>query len=574
MNRARIDFRSEGVHFFTKISRQFVAHDLADVRAVITAAEAAAAGGATVVGYIAYDAAPAFDSALASRELDLPLAWFGVCGETAPIERSAASLSPLVPAISASTYRRHMADIHQRIKDGETYQVNYSFGMHGTLTGSPMALFQDLCPTTQLGYFACIETEDWSLISLSPELFFKREGTTLTCRPMKGTRPRGLSTSQDDALAHELASSEKDRAENVMIVDLLRNDLGRIADFGSVEPTALFEVERHPTVLQMTSTVSAKISEATTLWDCLQALFPCGSVTGTPKVQTMGLIDQLEEAPRGAYCGAIGCLLPDGRSLFNVAIRTLQVAADGRAHYRVGSGVIADSATQLEYAECLLKAQIMQRPQPRFSLLETMISLPGEGIWLLDRHLARLADSASYFGFALDLPALRERLRHRQDQEPTRLRLTCDPQGRVELTASAVSTPRSQTLHCLTGEPWRLKVVPDSVHSQDLFLRHKTTHRLAYDTARQSAPAADDVILVNERGECTETSIGNLAVLLRGQWLTPPIDCGLLAGTLRSELLASGELVEAPITPQDLPRSDALAILNSVRGVIPAIASA
>jgi para-aminobenzoate synthetase/4-amino-4-deoxychorismate lyase len=401
------------------------------------------------------------------------------------------------------------------------------------------------------------------ICSASPELFYRREGDTVTARPMKGTAARGLTTTADRAQAEWLHQSEKNRAENVMIVDMIRNDLGRVATTGSVRVPELFAIERYPTLLQMTSTVTAETGAG--LAELMAAVFPCASITGAPKVWTMRLLRTLEPEPRGVYTGAIGFLCPDGRSQFNVAIRT--VVLDRRtetAAYGVGSGIVWDSEPAAEYAECLLKARVLDVPAARadFSLLESLRWTPEDGYWLLDRHISRLLDSAEYFNIPADEPTIREALQAAGQNlaAPAKVRLLVGQDGRPSVETAPLSAGAGPS-------PLRLGVASEPVWSGDRWLYHKTTERDAYERALAGRPDCDDVVLVNERGEVTETSRANLVVELNGRRYTPPVSCGLLAGTARQKLLERGEIAARILSVDDLRQAQRVWTLNSVRGL-------
>jgi para-aminobenzoate synthetase/4-amino-4-deoxychorismate lyase len=376
---------------------------------------------------------------------------------------------------------------------------------------------------------------------------------------MKGTRPRGRWQEEDAALRERLLASAKDRAENVMIVDMVRNDLGRIARNGTVRVERLFEVERYPTVWQMTSTVTARTDAS--LAAIMEALFPCASITGAPKRRTMEIITRLEGGPRGAYTGAIGFIAPGRRAQFNVAIRTLVVdRASGNAEYGTGSGIVWDSAAEEEYRECLVKAEVLARRPQGFRLLETLLWEPGGGFFLLEEHLERLRRSADYFGFRVDPAAVREALEAFAVRFPggaRRVRLTVDREGESRLEAEALAqAPR---------QPLRMGIAPAPVDSSSVFLYHKTTRRKVYEEAREACPGCDDVLLWNERGEATESTIANLVVRLDGELVTPPLASGLLPGVMRGWLLARGVIRERPLRLADLARCRRIYLVNSVR---------
>ncbi|MCI0399671.1 MAG: aminodeoxychorismate synthase component I [Chloroflexi bacterium] len=539
-------------------------HQLDEVRPRLSQIEAAVEGrGLYAAGFLNYEAAPAFDPALATHppRSGLPLLWFGLYERpepiTLPAARPAYTLGAWQPSIERPAYEAAIARIRAHIAAGETYQVNYTFRLRAPFGGHSWGLFLDLVQAQQPAYAAYLETDTLAVCSASPELFFHLDGETVTTRPMKGTTGRGRTLAEDQKQAGWLCQSEKNRAENVMIVDMLRNDLGRIAAIGSVQVPRLFQVERYPTLWQMTSTVAART--AAPVAGILQALFPCASITGAPKVRTMQLIAALETTPRGLYTGCIGYLGPGRQAQFNVAIRTVVVdQASHQAEYGVGGGIVWDSVAGEEYRECLLKARILAERRPPFQLLESLRWTPGEGYFLLHEHLERLAESADYFGFPLEPAAAGQALAEAAvafPRQPRKVRLLAAQDGRITIE------------HLPPGDqrPVRLALAAASVDSSNPFLYHKTTHRAVYDQARASRPGYDDVLLWNERGEITESTTANVVVYLDGEWLTPPVSCGLLPGTFRRHLLAQGAIREAIITREDLGRCQAIYLINSVR---------
>ena len=515
-------------------------------------------------GFISYEAAPAFDPAFITRApADFPLLWFGLY----PAPRTSHALPPTdesftletwTPSVTRSAYGAAIDQIKQRIAGGETYQVNYTFRLHSRLMGNPWALFSTMLQTQPVEYPAFIDIGSHVICCASPELFFALDGQNVTCRPMKGTARRGRTLAEDEAQAAALHASAKERAENVMIVDMLRNDLGRIARIGSVQVPALFQTERYRTLWQMTSTVTAQVAAPFT--DLMAALFPCASITGAPKVRTMSIITALEDTPRGLYTGTIGFLAPGRRAQFNVAIRTAVIDRAKQVEYGVGSGVIWDSTSVDEYAESLLKAQAITAHQPEFSLLETLRWTRPEGWFLHERHLSRLRDSATYFGFPFDEAMLEARLAAlaKTFSGPQRVRLLLQPDG--TLKDEAFDLPQS------AAKPIRARLALTPVDDADVFLFHKTTRRNIYEQARAAQPDADDVLLYNQRGELTEFTIGNLVVELDGALVTPPVTGGLLPGTFRADLLAQGIIQERILRREDLPRCTRLFLVNSVRG--------
>jgi para-aminobenzoate synthetase/4-amino-4-deoxychorismate lyase len=377
---------------------------------------------------------------------------------------------------------------------------------------------------------------------------------------MKGTAARGRFLFEDEEKRQWLAASEKNRAENIMIVDMIRNDMGRIAATGSVRVKNLFTCERYPTVWQMTSTVTSKTGAKVT--DILSALFPCASITGAPKVSTTKIISQLETSPRRIYTGCIGFIAPKRKAVFNVAIRTVLIdRKNGSAEYGVGGGIVWPSVDQEEYNECLLKAAVLSRPMPQFSLLESMLWTPAKGYYLLLRHLKRLEDSALYFGFTADIASIRKKLllfARTLAPRPHKVRLLVAKNGKTTCESIPLSNKAQNA-------PLRLKFGSEPIDPTDCFLFHKTTNRCVYEHAAAGRSGCDDVLLYNGRGEITETCTANIVVKKTGRFITPKIECGLLAGTFRGHLLSRGILQEGIVTEQDLKSAEKIYLINSVR---------
>jgi para-aminobenzoate synthetase/4-amino-4-deoxychorismate lyase len=449
--------------------------------------------------------------------------------------------------------------IRQLIAAGDCYQVNLTLGLAGHVWGHPLALYRRLRDAQPVRYGAFVRHPDGNILSRSPELFVAREGDRLTCKPMKGTAP-------GDWDPADLVGSAKDRAENVMIVDLIRNDLGRLAPPGGVRVERLFEAEAYPSLWQLTSTVSAAPVTAD-LETVFRALFPCGSVTGAPKIRAMEIIDALEQQPRGLYCGALGWVAPEGDFRFNVPIRTLAVDAHGRARLGVGSGVVFDSNAEMEWHECLLKGSFLTDLVPDLRLIETLKREPDPAAPypLLAGHLERLSASAAWFGFDWDpgivLAAL-YRVPPDPEGRPQRVRLTLGAEGHVELIHEALAPlPAGQTV----------VLSPLRVARHDPLLRHKTTARQRYDAelARVTALGHFDALFCNEDDELCEGARGNLFLRVDGQLLTPAAESGLLNGVLRRSLLCRGEASEAVLGRAELKRAEALFLGNALRGLVP-----
>ncbi|MEM7142737.1 MAG: aminodeoxychorismate synthase component I [Actinomycetota bacterium] len=550
---------------FTDPIEQFVATELDDVHDALAAAESAALDGRWVAGFVSYDAGPAFDGAIAShRDARVPLVAMASFADARPSRGPAGrafTTGEWTPTDDQPGYEAAVATIRDHIAAGETYQVNYTMRLRSAFDGDPEGLFAALCRAQRADHLAFVDLGDAVVCSASPELFVRRTGRTVETRPMKGTRPRHPDPARDRDLADELIASEKDRAENTMIVDMARNDLGRIADTGSVRTTALHTIESYPTVHQLTSTVTAETDVG--LADLFGATFPGASITGAPKVATSRIITELETAPRGIYTGAVGLIEPGGDCEFNIAIRTAWVdRRDGSAEYGVGGGIVWDSNGTAEWDEAHDKARVLHRATRPFRLLETLAWDPGAGPILLDRHMRRLADTAAHFGFDCDIDEVTRRLGAVRAEVPRRLRVLVAADGAIEV--QVLDPPGRVT------QGWHLAVDSLPVRRDDEFLRHKTTRRDRYEEATARFPDADDVVLWNEDGEVTETTIANLVLELDGEAVTPAASSGLLPGTLRAELLANGRIREAVITREDLARAERIWAINSLRGWVPA----
>jgi para-aminobenzoate synthetase / 4-amino-4-deoxychorismate lyase len=536
--------------------------------------------GCYAAGFVAYEAAAAFGlSTHLPADDGLPLVCFGLfhrdsvtSERTLPTGGSFAS-GLWRPSIDRDGYRDAIRRIKAGIVAGDPYQINFTFRLAAEFSGDPIALLRALDLAQDGPWGGYVDDGRFALCSASPELFFRIDGNRIECRPMKGTVPRGLWAAADQQQAERLVASEKQRAEHVRVVDMVRNDLGRVARTGSVHVTSLFEAERHPLQWQMTSSVEAR-TDTRDLARLFAALFPSGSVTGAPKHSTMRIIRELEDTPRGLYTGAIGYLSPRGRGHFAVAIRTIAIDRQtGQAEFGVGSGVVWDSVESDEYDECLLQASILlARPpgsyasgaHPDFQLLETIGWSPRAGFALIERHLSRLQSSAACFGFSCDPEEVRAVLDAAVAElaHPAKLRLLLSRDGAIVCEAADLSTPLDR--------PLRTALAVEPIDPASVFLYHKTTARDIHRRARASRPDADAVLLWNPRGELTEGTEANLVVEIEGERLTPPIECGLLAGTLRADLLDSGVIREERVRVDDLGGASGLWLINSVRGWMPA----
>jgi para-aminobenzoate synthetase / 4-amino-4-deoxychorismate lyase len=534
---------------FNSPTREIFATRLSEVLRVLDFAEQEAKAGANVAVMLSYEAAPAFDPVLAVHEpSDFPLAWaaaFTTATDLAKNDSPLASNS-WAPRVSRDEYDNAVTRIKELIAAGDTYQVNYSFPLTTSFNSDAYAWHRTLCEAQGAQYSGYVDLGRYKVLSLSPELFFERHGDRVITKPMKGTVQRGRWRAEDEDLANWLRQSTKDRAENVMIVDLLRNDLGKVSIPGTVHVTSLFELERFETVWQMTSTVESTLRDGTSLAELMSALFPCGSITGAPKIRTMQIIRELERFPRGAYTGTIGLLKPGGDCVFNVAIRTVVIDTQSQqATFGVGGGVTIDSTAEREYEECLVKSRFLQNPAAEFQLFESIL-LEGGEYFLLAEHVERLKNSAEYFGF--EFPGTRinadlERIVTENSRGSFKVRLTLWKDGRIETHVSRLEPLGDQ----------RVSLATTPVDSSDRFLFHKTT-------LRDFSP---DLMFWNERGEVTESGIANIVVPIEGQLYTPPLDSGLLAGTFRNHLLAEGKIKERVINVEELP--EGFFLINSVR---------
>lgn len=542
---------------------------LEEVLSKLQSIEESVANGLYAVGFLSYEAAPALDYAFkTSSKSRLPYLWFGLyegykeVSLPKNVEDDGFALGKWQPTVSSREYEQAIGKIKNHIRNGDTYQVNYTFRLRTAFSGNPWDFFLRLYRAQRSSYSAFINLHGYTICSVSPELFFSLNGTVLTSRPMKGTASRGLTYQDDVQQVKWLQSSVKNCAENVMIVDMIRNDMSRIAEVGTVQVENLFAIEKYPTVHQMTSKVISTTSASVT--EILQVMFPCASITGAPKVATMEIIADLEKESRNIYTGCIGYMAPQRQAQFNIAIRTALIeSATGIAEYGVGSGIVWDSDRQEEYEECCVKAHILTQPLP-FDLLESLLWEPRNGYFLLEGHLQRLQESACYFDFTVSLAEVREAL----DQLSTtfgaakqKVRLTVSRTGKLTLKAESFENVMLSA-GCCVG------IATAPVERQNQFLYHKTTHRLPYAIALASQPECRDVFLWNKDGFVTESTIANVVIDTPAGLLTPPTKCGLLAGTFRSQLLAQGKILEGMITLDDLRNARTVFLINSVRGWI------
>ena len=553
-----------------------------DLVAVFAAFEVAAANGEWLALAADYALGACFEPSVAQVRAERPplRAWvFGKATRLAPAEvevflerklsalaehDQVAGVAELTPSLDASTYASSVEQVLRWIAEGECYQINLTFPLDFRFYGHPLALYAALRGRQPVRYGAFIVAPGETVVSCSPELFFERSGDRVVTRPMKGTAPRGATPEEDEARRAALLASEKERAENVMIVDLLRNDLGRLAAPGKVRVEALCQAEAYPTLWQVVSTVAAELPGAR-LIDLFRALFPCGSITGAPKVATMKKIAQLEKSPRGLYTGSIGWVAPNGDCRFNVAIRTLEQVGNGHVRLGVGSGIVIDSDPSREYAECLLKARFLTGFDPGFELIETMRLQ--DGLFpCLQQHLERLQASAKALGFACPLVEITEvlaKLAADETEGVYRVRLTLAHDGQWKMTSALLPAEEEATRIVVFAE--------EALGADDYLLRHKTTARSRYDRALAALagqPEVFDALFFNTRGELCEGARSNVFIERDGKLLTPPLSCGLLPGVMRRQLLESGRAVECVLTREDVQNAPALYVANALRGLM------
>lgn len=549
---------------FRKPIRVIEARKLEEVLPCFQLVQDAVDEGLYAAGFLSYESAPAFDSAFQVVEGGtLPLLWFGIFSEPVSEEISSQgnySLTEWKPSVTKEEYDQSIISIKDSIESGDTYQTNYTIRLKSDFQGDDLSYFQKLKRAQSSNYCAYIHTGEHSILSASPELFFHLKGDTITTKPMKGTVKRGRSYEEDQANAKWLYQSEKNRAENVMIVDLLRNDLGMIADKGTVAVSRLYDIEPYPTVHQMTSTITAKISENTQIADIFKALFPCGSITGAPKISTMKIIADLETAPREVYCGTIGFITPNREAVFNVPIRTVLIEHQtGKAVYGVGGGITWDSTPDGEYDEILAKARLLVENRPEFQLLESLLLENGD-YFLIEEHLKRLEESAQYFGFLSNFAKIKEALHEFADKNNSgvyKVRLLLSKNNELTLEAQELAKQEGAVKVMLGSQP---------IDNDDPFLFHKTTNRAIYTRFQEKKPSdIFDVLLWNKSEELTEFTNGNVVLQINGELWTPPVQSGLLAGTFRSKLIAAGEIREKILTISDLKKCERIWFINSVR---------
>ncbi|MCK1993340.1 aminodeoxychorismate synthase component I [Peribacillus muralis] len=552
---------------FTNPIKVYSAHSIEEVLPQFQRVQEAIDQGYYAAGYVSYEAAPAFESSFLVKDGGtMPLLWFGIFEKPGELPEKSSGAFQLVDwkaEKNAESYHAGFETIKSEIEQGNTYQVNYTMRLQSMFEGDDLAFFDRLKRAQQSNYSAYLNVGTHRILSASPELFFRWQDGQLITRPMKGTVKRGLTLKRDQENAAWLAASEKNQAENYMIVDLLRNDLGMIAEQGSVHVPQLKEIEKYPTVWQMTSTITANTKPDTTIIEIFKALFPCGSITGAPKIKTMEIISEIENSPRGVYCGAIGYITPNSEAVFNVPIRTVVIEAEtGKAEYGVGGGITWDSELTEEYDEAFLKAKLLSVERPAYKLLESMKLDDGEYDFL-NEHIERMKRSAVYFGFPFPEDNLRNKLLKHAESHPgmQKVRVLLNEKGVFEVSGQAIKPFDSKI-------PIQVILAESPIASGNPFLYHKTTNREVYEKFQANNPDFFDVLLWNEEGFITEFTNGNVVVKIKGDLFTPPIEAGLLAGTFRQDLITRNIIKERVISKDDLTMAEEIWFTNSVRGML------
>ncbi|MFH1519844.1 MAG: aminodeoxychorismate synthase component I [Candidatus Omnitrophota bacterium] len=505
----------------------------------------------------------------------IPLAWVGVCKKPkkisskkkinqecsrALLDKSSYEIKNIRPNISQREYAEKIKKIKYYLEQGLTYQVNFTFKEKFDFKGDVVGLYLDLRRSQPTPYSALININTEKILSLSPELFFRIDKNKIIARPMKGTIKRGETAEEDSQSKADLKKSNKIRAENLMIVDLLRNDLGRIS--GLVRAPKLFNIEKHPTLYQMTSTIEGELKKKLRLKAVFSSLFPCGSVTGAPKIKTMQIIKKLEQEPRGVYTGAIGYISPKGKSCFNVAIRTVQIKKN-KGELGIGGGIVYDSNPKAEYEEALLKAKFFKDGLERIGLVESILWCKDKGYYLLDLHLKRLEKSAKHFSYLYQVKEIKKKLKEAAANENRNLkvRLVLGPEGGIDIQKEPIKKIKT---------PVKIRISDKRINCKDKFLYHKTTRRAFYDQERREglAKGCFETVFLNEKEELTEGTITNIFVLQSKRLYTPPLESGLLPGVLREHLIRKGRVKEKTLYLKDFKSADKVYVGNSVRGLV------
>ena len=553
--------------YFRNPVKKLETHNLNEVKSLL---EEASKSGLYAAGFISYEASSAFDDVYKHKQnKDFPLLSMGlykspvILKELPDIEENNYSISELIPSIGKQNFLDKIAKIKLNIEAGNTYQVNYTYRLNGKFKGDCYQFFKHLIDNQNAKYASYISTNNWSICSASPELFFSLKSNILITKPMKGTARRGKNSKEDIYQSKQLRNSKKNQAENIMIVDMLRNDIGKIADNGTISTVKTFELERYPTLWQMTSTIKGVVR--CKVPEIMKALFPCASITGAPKIKTMEIIDNIECSSRDVYTGSIGYIHPNNDALFNVAIRTAIInKKNSKIVYSVGSGIVWDSDGEEEYLETQMKANILLSKRYKFDLIETMLWEPNKGVKLLNLHLDRINTSADFFNRSFNKEQAIKLIKSVSNNLSLKLRLLLKPDNTLLLEEHSFKClPLNKTLN--------LKVSKNETHSSNIFLYHKTSIRDHYEKAKTGLIDYDEVILWNENKHITEGTIYNIAILKDKIWITPPLECGLLNGVMREKMIKSGKLLEKIITLEELYKAEKIILFNSVQGIRNAI---
>lgn len=587
LDNARSSPKQRYSYFLLNPEKTLVAYNYSDVEKILCEIDSYIKSN-WIFGYISYEASYVLEERFSDfRKLqpkDLPLIWFAVSndpwiydhakgiwnkplpkGDTPANDNNDKEKPEVTHMIEESVFKKKIAEIKEAIKNGETYQVNFTYDVELRSRLSPFSLYKHLRERQRTPYCGFLKNEFGYVASFSPELFFDKRGNKISVKPMKGTVHRGHSAEEDRALVRFLENDTKNRAENLMIVDLLRNDLGRVCEGGTVKTEKLFEVETHPTIQQMTSTINGLLKPQIKIRDLIKSIFPCGSVTGAPKIRTMEIIHELEAGQRGVYCGAFGYISPKGKATFNVPIRTLQKNNyDTAWRYRVGSGIVWDSDAEGEWKECAQKCSFLQFEIPEFELVETML-FKKKFLYAND-HVSRIHSSAEYFAFPFSRQSLKELMKEIAfELDPAKeykVRILLDKKGRLRWEKTSLS-PQGNGSNALrfSSEP---------VDEKNPFLFHKTTHRPWFNEAMRdiSNGKCFDVVFCNLKGEITEGSISNIFIEKNKTLYTPPTSCGLLPGVLRKSLLRQGTCKEKVLYVNDILSANKVYCGNSVRGLV------
>lgn len=560
---------SQQTLLFQNPTKIYIAKEIKEVIPCLKLINKEVSSGNYAAGYLSYESAPAFDNNLQVQvNNEMPLLWFGIFDKSITTDYSNHTFQPYSltdwqPNVSLEEYYNNVTKIKNHIKNNQTKQVNYTIKLKSQFSGDSFAYYKQLDQVQSANYSAYLNIGEHSILSASPELFFHLKDNTILTKPMKGTIDRGKSYEEDIRNASLLQSSYKNRYENKLITDLMCNEIKKIAKKGTIKVKSKFDIEKYPTVYQMTSTVQAELAHHTNIIDIFKALFPCGSITGTPKQRTMDIIHKLEDQPREVYCGAIGYLTPDHEAIFNVPIRTVVISnQNGATKYGVGGAITINSDKTEEYHEVLTKAKLLTERRPSFKLLESFGLINGEYI-VYENHLKRLKQSANYFDYNINMHAIKKDLafiakKHQKDT--WKIRLTVDKFGHHLITAEQMSQHPDEVNVTLADKP---------IAKNELFLYHKTTYRDIYKEHQKEDEKVFDVLLWNENNEVTEFTMGNLVAEIDGILFTPPIECGLLPGTYREMLLHKKKVKERKITIEELKNCPKIWFINSVRRWIP-----